>query len=155
MNELVAKRLWAHVVQSPNSECWIFTGPTIDRDGYGRFGVDGLLYAAHRVAYMDAYGVDLSSRELVLHHCDNPPCVRPDHLFVGDHGVNVRDRVAKARSAVGSCNGRAKLDEEDVLDIRLMLSTKKFSHRDIAGVFGVDHKIVGLIARGKIWQHVA
>lgn len=75
--------------------CWVWTGATVP-GGYGRFrGEDGSLVVAHRFAF--AIFVSDPGEQLVLHRCDNPPCVRPDHLFLGTHGDNMRDMRAKGR----------------------------------------------------------
>ena len=75
--------------------CWVWTGG-ITSAGYGEIKVDGLVMLAHRVAYWLAHG-RLPDHD-VLHQCDNPPCVRPSHLFAGTDVDNFRDAVAKGRS---------------------------------------------------------
>lgn len=75
--------------------CWEWTKKT-NRGGYGEFKVRGKTVRAHRWAY--ATFVEPIPEDLhVLHHCDNPPCVNPSHLFTGTHGDNMRDMFAKGR----------------------------------------------------------
>lgn len=79
-------------------ECWVFTGSKA-KAGYGVIrepGKDGKLKLAHRLAYEHFVG-PIPPGLLVLHHCDNPPCCRPDHLFVGDKRANALDALAKGR----------------------------------------------------------
>lgn len=79
--------------------CWIWTG-IITIWGYGRIKSGGKMHAAHRVAWVLAYG-DIPDGLFVCHKCDNPACVRPEHLFVGTVLDNTRDREAKGRGFFG------------------------------------------------------
>lgn len=89
----VEPRFWAKVDQSDPDGCWLWTG-TISSTGYGEIYVDGRKASTHRVSFFLAYGY---TPPTVCHHCDNPPCVRPDHLFGGTQGDNSRDMWAKGR----------------------------------------------------------
>jgi hypothetical protein len=88
----VEEVFWSHVRRGPAESCWEWQG-RIYGDGYGRFL--GYL-ATHRLAYYFTTGVD-PEELLVCHHCDNPPCCNPDHLFLGTHADNMRDMVQKGR----------------------------------------------------------
>lgn len=97
---------WARVVpvsQEPDA-CWEWTGGRDRVTGYGRwrplYGRTNAPLFTHRVAYFFANGV-YERRLLVLHRCDNPPCCRPDHLFIGSQGDNLRDMNAKGRGRWG------------------------------------------------------
>jgi len=93
----VYDRLWSRVSFGP--KCWTYNGVK-DSDGYGWIKDGGKQLLAHRVVVAEETGVDLSGK-LVLHVCDNPACVRPDHLRVGTHKDNMRDMSSKGRSAKG------------------------------------------------------
>lgn len=89
----IAPRFWSKVHITDG--CWLWTGAL--RNGYGRFGSRPFKYA-HRVSWELANGPTGDLK--VLHRCDNPRCVRPDHLFLGTQLDNMRDRSAKGRTAV-------------------------------------------------------
>lgn len=87
-------RFWSLVDKS--GECWLWQGRT-NNDGYGRLNVSKRQQVyAHRYAYANIYG-PIPDGFFVCHHCDNPRCVRPDHLFLGTNQDNVNDMVRKGR----------------------------------------------------------
>jgi len=89
----ILERLAAH---APATEgCWLWQGAH-DGDGYGLVKVDGKLRRAARVAWEATYG-PIPAGLSVLHSCDNPPCIRPDHLMVGTQRANIRDMLGKGR----------------------------------------------------------
>jgi hypothetical protein len=86
-------RFWPKVAKSDG--CWEWMGSRKET-GYGLFTLDSRTSSAHRFSYSLAFGSIPAGME-VCHHCDNPPCVRPDHMFLGTHSDNMRDRFAKGR----------------------------------------------------------
>lgn len=92
-------RFWEKVDQGEADECWPWTAST-DRYGYGQFHVDGRSLRAHRVSYELANGAIPEGR-LVMHTCDNPPCVNPAHLVLGTAAENMQDKVRKGRQSNG------------------------------------------------------
>lgn len=95
----VAERLGRLSIPEPNSGCFIWIGGT-DRYGYGRMTLTthGRKHydAAHRVAFTLAFG-EIREGLFVLHRCDNPLCINPDHLFLGTQRDNCRDTARKGR----------------------------------------------------------
>ena len=90
-----AERFMSYVSPEPNSGCWLWTGSTA-RHGYGAFWLDGSLRPAHRAARMLFCG-PIPFGTFVLHKCDVPSCVNPEHLFLGDNQANATDREIKRR----------------------------------------------------------
>jgi hypothetical protein len=104
---------------------------------------------AHRVAFEAAYR-PLVTGEWVLHRCDNPACVRPDHLFIGDQPLNMADMSLKGRAARGEKNFRAKLSDDQVRAIR----EDGRSNVQIGADYGVSAPTVSKIKHRKLWAHV-
>lgn len=93
-------RFWSHVERT--SECWEWVGASANRGtkgrNYGVFWLGGKLEVSHRVSWVMERG-PIPPGMLVCHRCDNPPCVRPDHLFLGTPTDNMQDMIAKGRAA--------------------------------------------------------
>lgn len=137
-------------VPEPNTGCWLWTG-AVNGGGYGllRKGKEPVQVRAHRVSF-EIYHRPLASGEYVLHRCDTPPCVNPDHLFAGTQADNMADMVMKGRSGY---RYSIKLTENKVRQIKYMLDSG-FTPKMIEGSFGVSKATVSLIRNGKIWKHV-
>ena len=143
---------WDRVDKS--GECWIWTGAK-DGKGYGRLWHEGKLQQAHRVAWQIENG-PIPNSLLACHHCDNPPCVRPDHLFLGTVKDNAEDMVSKGRNRsghfVGQDHPRAILTEDQVMAIRALEGS--MSRPKIAAQFGVAAITVTRIHRRTLWGHL-
>ena len=137
-------------VKIEDNGCWVWTGAK-NSQGYGILGLAGSFWLAHRAAWFMHTGI--KPEQCVCHHCDNPPCVNPDHLFLGTQGDNTRDMERKGRSyhKSGELHGRAKLTWDDVNKIRQM-------HRDgvatraISRAFPiVSRSVITGIVKNRIW----
>lgn len=127
--------------------CWMWTGKQIG-NGYG----DGRRGSAHRQSWVMANG-PIPRGMCVLHRCDVPLCVRPDHLFLGTRGDNNRDCKQKGRNARGEKNGQALLTESDVIDIR-SLAAMGAKRSSLAAAFDVTKSTIGMVVTRKHWAHV-
>jgi hypothetical protein len=145
-------RFWSHVDKT--GDCWIWTGAK-DPAGYGRFtpgnGMSGTRFA-HRMSWVLATGQDPGLQH-VLHRCDNPPCVRPDHLFLGDDKTNHADMATKKRAAWGERHHWAKLSESDVRAIRELLR-QGHQQRTIAERFNVHQVTISDIRHRRSWRNL-
>lgn len=107
---------WAKVDKGGAGGCWLWKAAR-DKWGYGQHGVKMRRVQAHRFSYEMTKG-PIPKGMLVLHRCDTPLCVRPDHLFAGTDADNKADSVAKGRHAHGERNSHAKLTEDQVRAVR-------------------------------------
>jgi hypothetical protein len=150
----VAARFWEKVQKTDG--CWLWTAAVKDgKHAYGIFGVKAGLYPrAHRVSWMMHHDAVVPNGLCVLHECDTPRCVRPDHLFLGTRADNAADMVAKGRGHLGEKDGNAKLTESAVQAIR-ELAAKRVPQTRIAAMFGIAQSTVSKIALGYRWRHVA
>lgn len=159
------KRFWSRVLKT--DECWVWQG-TVDRDGYGHIKHNGKNVRSHRVAYILQIG-EITDGLFVCHHCDNPACVRPDHLFLGTCSDNMKDCTRKGRNTfdvhpefrcipgnrqrLGEKNGRSRLTPELVKLIR-QLSADGESCRGIARRLGFGGRTIDCVLKGITWKHV-
>lgn len=149
----VADRFEAFVSPEPNSGCWLWTG-AVDSLGYGMFWMDGRSHRAHRVGFVLA-GNTIQGKTIVMHRCDNPGCVNPQHLTAGTHKDNTVDAYRKGRRSnhSGSRHGNAKFTEQDVLNMRDQYA-KGASLSDLARDFSTSTQAVFIIVKRKGWTHI-
>ncbi|WP_242217995.1 HNH endonuclease signature motif containing protein [Shinella zoogloeoides] len=154
--ELVA-RFWLKVHKT--NGCWLWTAKR-QNGGYGvihRGTAKNDTAYAHRVSYAIASGKDPGAKA-VCHRCDNPSCVKPDHLFLGTMAENVADMITKGRKAVparrrGETNPTAKLTTAQVLEIRARSAIGEGSG-SLGRAFGMDSSTIRAIVRREIWAHI-
>lgn len=157
------KRFWEKVDKTPgygpNGKCWIWTA-YLDKDGYGQLWFKGVNEGAHRFSWYLHYGK--LPTEMMLHHCDNPSCIRPDHLFEGDAKDNADDAKMKGRHGFGEQHPLARLTEKDVRDLRNQfprngrrLNPEQVAQqKEIAGKFGITIGGLRRMLYGFSWRHV-
>jgi hypothetical protein len=147
------KRFWSYVDASAGpDECWPWIGPKQSM-GYGRFVYGaGRQFLSHRLMYYFVHG-DIP-KHCVCHHCDNPICVNPFHLFAGTSKENGEDMARKKRSPYGVNRWNSKLDPDKVRQIRALCQNGQ-SWRSVAFQFGVTDMAVHKIMRGETWGHVS
>lgn len=136
-------------------ECWEWTGVR-NQFGHGRIRRDGKETGTHRYSWILAFG-PIPSGMLVCHRCDNPPCVRPSHLFLGTPRDNTQDMHAKGRSgrpsAPGERSSMAKFTDAEVVSIRV-----RFDQGETIVALASEKKVnistVAEIVNGRTWRHI-
>jgi len=115
--------------------------------GYGVTCVDAQVVAAHRVSW-EANRGPIPKGIWVLHRCDNPACINPEHLFLGTHQDNTDDKIAKGRHPRGEQVGKLKPD--DIVEIR----NSSELQRVLAERYGVVVQTISRIKRRELWAHI-
>lgn len=157
------ERFWSRVDKRDPCECWPWTG--CDMRGYGVFHVGKKMYLATRVMWMLTNG-EIGDGLFACHHCDNPPCVNPAHLFLGTHQDNMADRNRKGRAhrgpranieniARGEAVYGAKLTPELVREIRAVYAAGGVTQRQLARRYGMAQCPIRHVIIRKTWKHVA
>jgi hypothetical protein len=148
-------RLFARTDIRGPDECWLWIGWR-HPGGHGQIGrgsrAEGLAYT-HVVSWEIANGKRVPLGMCVCHKCDNPPCVNPDHLFLGTRADNTADMLSKRRHPHGESASWARLTDRDVLEIR-RLSDGGVTQREIGQRFNVSRSLVGLIVQRLRWSHI-
>jgi len=148
---------WNNVIKSRG--CWTYKRTSVR--GYGKIKAYGRHMRAHRFVWELTNG-PIPAGLLVCHSCDNPACVRPDHLFLGTNADNNRDMWAKGRAnpsgpknrARGERSNRTILKDDDIRRIR-QLRVAGLSQQKIADEIGVHQTQVSRIVRHVAWAHVS
>lgn len=123
-----------------------------DSRGYGRVQFSGKQQRAHRVIW-EHYNGEIPQGMLICHHCDNPACCNPGHLFMGSHLDNHRDKVRKGRQPRGMEIVWTRLKDEDVFDIRAKYA-QGFRIRTIATAYSIGWGTARKIITGRTWNHL-
>lgn len=149
---------WSKV--NKTDTCWLWTRARHEQ-GYGllKVRIKGKYYKvrAHRISYLLAHGY-LPDELHILHSCDVPACVRPDHLSLGDAFDNMQDKVSKGRQSggqrAGGENTRAVMDEYAVIECRTRYQEHHISQRALAAAYGVSRWTIRDALAGRTWKHV-
>jgi hypothetical protein len=137
-------------IPEPNSGCFLWL-KSLSSDGYGNATVNGRWQSAHRLAWEAANG-PVPPDMIVCHKCDVPSCVNPQHLWLGTHGANARDRDNKNRTSrmPGEVNPLSKIKEHQVHAIR----ADRRHRKEIAAEYGLSVSQISRIRRRVLWRHV-
>lgn len=148
----------AQVIKN-DTGCWGWSG-SISTAGYSLIFSNNKTKWGHRFSY-EIHKEPIIDGNLICHHCDNPICTNPDHLFQGTTRDNVRDCMAKGRfkkvpdefKAKGEQVSSSKLKEKEVIEIKKMIADG-LKNTEIAKLFNVTHKNISCIRLKKTWKHV-
>lgn len=135
-----------------DTKCWEWTGAK-KKAGYGFIGLNYKNYYAHRLAYEFYYKV-LPKEQHVLHKCDNPSCVNPEHLFLGSQVDNMKDMNLKNRHAVGEKTNINKLTDKEVIEIRNKYSSG-IPNKTLCKEYNVSHATIHRVVYKKLWKHIS
>lgn len=102
LTHLYGNRFWSMVLIPGPNDCWLWQRG-VWKGGYGSFRIADKKYQAHRIAWMLEYGL-IPEGYYICHHCDNPSCVNPHHLFLGTQRDNVQDCISKGRYTAHDVN---------------------------------------------------
>ncbi len=131
--------------------CWEWLG-CVDKDGYGRFQINGVKWKTHRFSYELHKGP--IGNLCVCHSCDNTKCVNPDHLWLGTTQDNTKDRQIKGRHkinpAIGESNGSSKFNNQQIEFIRI----SGLTGQDLSKLFNVSDNTIYAIRNRKTWRHI-
>jgi len=150
----LGERFWPKVDRRRPDECWPWLGGR-DKDGRGRVWFEGRNMPAPRASLILA-GVEVPSDAFACHHCDSPPCVNPEHLYVGTPMTNVSDMDSRGRrvsrvahpASAGERNHNAKLTDAQVAEIRQRYSGTRGEQTALAREYGVTQALVHMIVKG-------
>lgn len=132
--------------------CWNWNGSKTVL-GYGILRINKKRVYAHRQSYSHYKG-EIETGHVVMHSCDNPSCVNPEHLFCGTQLDNIKDMHFKNRHAKGQMIPNSIFDEDKIKLIRSLYIPWKFGCKKVADLVGSDRKHIWQIISGKIWKEV-
>ena len=151
------ERFHEKYVPDPNSGCWHWISAMSGgkKKGYPAIHLNKKKTLAHRYSYELHVG-PIPDGLYVLHKCDTPLCVNPNHLFLGTHKDNMEDMTRKGRSQdqKGEKNNRKKLNEADIINIRAIYKYCDVTHQRLADIYNVSRRTIGKIIDGTRWYHV-
>lgn len=140
----VVKRFWSKVDKNGPNGCWVWTDKG-DKKGYGRLTImlgSGSKYTvvkAHRLSYMIAHKMNIPSHLSCCHTCDNPPCVNPDHMFIGNNKHNTQDAIRKDRWSLIKLPERLKMAQEAIAGLSHIALAKKYNIKHPGSVYFYIH----------------
>lgn len=153
-------RFWAKVqIPTDPNACWLWQGSLKPKvNGYGNFKIIDPITGKRIWFQATAYSLRLAGSpvpndKLVCHHCDNPPCVNPSHLFIGTHDDNNQDKVNKGRQCRGEDVGDAILTEVFVKEIRERFA-KGETKASLGRAYGVHPNTISAVVIRRTWKHV-
>lgn len=161
MNNIFPERFWKKVNVKGEDDCWEWTAGRFAISGYGAFWNGHINVGSHRVSWQLLHG-DIPIGMQICHTCDNPPCVNPNHLFLGTAQDNSNDKWKKGRGSREPVNPNrqargerchtAKLTQNDVNEIRKVYAEKIMTTDMLAKEYGVTRKAIKDVIANRTWK---
>lgn len=156
----IRQRFWSKVDKRGPDDCWEWQGGLTNPqrgEGYGRFRyLNGQTMHATHVALLLS-DIEIPEGMKVLHHCDNPHCVNPKHLYIGTQQDNIDDMRSRGRdnfASPGVSNPASKVTPDLVREIRAKYATGRYSQEKLGKMYGLHQAHVSRIIRRTSWQHI-
>jgi hypothetical protein len=130
--------------------CHVCTSHKLTKAGYAMYSINGKEIYMHRYIYKQKYGKIPVGME-ICHKCDNPACINENHLFLGTHLDNMKDRTLKGRDTIGEKNGCSKLTEKEVKQIK---SLNYMQQNKLSEIFNVSQPTISAILNNRRWAHI-
>lgn len=151
------QRLWGRIDVGDPAHCWEWQGH-LTKNGYGTIHKDGKDIYCHRAAYESKIG-PIPEGLCACHKCDNRKCCNPSHIFLGTYADNLHDMAQKGRAdhtknKIGSQHGMAKLNEDQVREIRRLYNGKRGCLSELGKQFNVTNHAIYRIVHRKNWKHL-
>jgi len=137
------QRFWKFVDKKDINDCWVWLGVK-DFHGYGKFSLKCKKIGSHRVSYELSTKQKIPSGKVLMHTCDNPACVNPNHLVIGSYSENAIDMVRKNRSRI------CALNESQVLQIK----NSNLSVKELSKEYSVSTSCIRDIKKKRTWKHL-
>lgn len=152
MDIKLLESFWRYVHKTEDGSCWEWLGH-IEKRGYGVMSYNNKRDKAHRISWRIANNQEIPKGMVIMHLCDNPICVNPNHLKLGTQDDNMKDCKNKGRitKSTGENHGRSKLTETDVLEIRRLIAKGK-TNKEIANLHKTTTQNIQAIRINKTWK---
>jgi hypothetical protein len=138
------------------TDCWLWNGATTNF-GHGRIKINNKFFSVHRLSYIIHIG-KIPKELFVCHHCDNPSCINPQHLFIGTRSDNMKDAYNKGRLKIPHNKGENVpghiLTEKDVKKIIKIKHTQKITDSELGKKFRVARQTINGIINNEKWKHI-
>lgn len=142
------ERFWSKVEKTPT--CWNWTSPRFS-EGYGEFYCQGKNWVATRWLWTQLNG-PIPAGGFLCHACDNPPCVRPEHLYLGNTQSNMDDREVHGHTVRGTASPNSRLTDDQVAEIRRRYAAGGVSQQKLADEYGVNQTTVSRVVSEKTYR---
>jgi hypothetical protein len=145
------ERLLSKVEEAENG-CWNYTGARLEQ-GYGMIKYNGSMVRAHRLSY-ELHKGSIPENRIVMHTCDNPSCINPEHLKIGTYQDNTQDMIAKGRRVRGAqTNNKRFFTDDEVRRVRQKIADG-LTNVEIGDQFFVSDVTISKIRHGKVYGDV-